>query len=46
MQPLGVVVMGGLVLGTLVTLVLIPVLLAALKRVGNRKKPSTEERNE
>lgn len=46
MQPLGVVVMGGLVLGTLVTLVLIPVLLAALKRVGNRKKPSAEERNE
>lgn len=46
MQPLGVVVMGGLVLGTLVTLVLIPVLLAALKRVGNRKKPSAEERTE
>ena len=46
MQPLGVVVMGALVLGTLVTLVLIPVLLAALKRVGNRKKPSAEERTE
>lgn len=39
MQPLGIVVIGGLLLGTIVTLVLIPCMYAIVKRV-NTKNPS------
>lgn len=38
MQPLGIVVMGGLLLGTLVTLILVPAVYCAVHRLGNKKK--------
>ena len=38
MQPLGVVVIGGLTLGTLVTLILIPTMYSIIKRVPIPKK--------
>lgn len=42
MQPLGVVVMGGLTLATLVTLIIIPVMYSIVKRVRIPKKGSEE----
>ncbi|MBD5631645.1 MAG: efflux RND transporter permease subunit [Clostridia bacterium] len=38
MQPLGIVVIGGLIIGTLVTLVLVPVVYCALSRVSRLKE--------
>ena len=42
MQPLGVVVMGGLTLATLVTLIIIPVMYSIVKKVRIPKKGSEE----
>ena len=41
-QPLGIVVIGGLLVSTLVTLIVVPVLYAIMSRHGERNK---EERN-
>lgn len=38
MQPLGIVVIGGLLLGTLVTLVIVPTVYCTVHRLGNKKK--------
>ena len=45
MQPMGIVVLGGLLLGTLVTLVLIPCFYCIVKRISftNKKTPVTSE---
>lgn len=39
-QPLGIVVIGGLLISTLVTLIIVPVLYAAMSRHGERDKES------
>lgn len=43
MQPMGIVVIGGLTLGTLVTLVLIPCFYCIVKRISFKASPAAEE---
>ena len=43
MQPMGIVVLGGLLLGTLVTLALIPCFYCIIKRISFTKKPTGNE---
>lgn len=46
MQPMGIVVLGGLLLGTLVTLVLIPCFYCIIKRISFTAKAQTSSDNE
>lgn len=46
MQPMGIVVLGGLLLGTLVTLVLIPCFYCIIKRISFTAKAQTQSDNE